>query len=130
VKELEGIHGRPSATTLLHGLVALTGGVLIAAAAHYAERTGRKIAFQYVVVPGLNDTEEQATQLATLTKRLPCMVNLIPQNPLDEGEKPDDRAAARFGRRLRGRGVAAVVRRSRGAEVLGACGQLGGRAEL
>jgi 23S rRNA (adenine2503-C2)-methyltransferase len=97
---------------------------VVAAARHYAERTGRKVAFQYVVVPDLNDTPAEARRLAALTRELPCMVNLIPQNPLSEGGRADPRPALRFAGRLKRAGVAVAVRRSRGAEVLGACGQL------
>lgn len=100
---------------------------VISAAREYARRTGRKIAFQYVVVPGLNDTPEQARRLAVLGKGLPCMVNLIPQNPLSDSPPADPSAAARFARLLRSRGLPVAVRRSRGAEVLGACGQLRSR---
>jgi len=102
---------------------------LMAAARHYAQSTGRKIAFEYVVVPGTNDTSEQATRLAALLRGLPSMVNVIPRNPLDESGRPDPGAAFRFASLLEARGLAAVVRRSRGAEVLGACGQLSSRRQ-
>ncbi len=97
---------------------------VIAAAGVYAQRTGRKVSFQYVVLPGLNDTPEQARRLVTLTRGLPCMVNVIPQNMLDGVTPTDDRAARNFAGILRARGLPVAVRRSRGAEVLGACGQL------
>jgi 23S rRNA (adenine2503-C2)-methyltransferase len=100
---------------------------VMAAARYYAQRTGRKVAFEYVVVPGTNDTAEQATRLAALLRGLPSMVNVIPRNPLDESSRPDPGAAFRFAHLLDARGLAAVVRRSRGAEVFGACGQLSSR---
>jgi len=98
---------------------------VIAAAREYAERTGRKVAFQYVVLPGYNDTPEQAGRLAAITRQLPSMVNLIPRNPIGGPSGPDAGPALRFARMLEQRGVPVVVRASRGAEVLGACGQLG-----
>jgi 23S rRNA (adenine2503-C2)-methyltransferase len=100
---------------------------VLAAARGYAERTGRKVAFAYVVVPGLNDTADQARRLAVLTRGFASMVNLIPQNPTAGSTSPDPQAALRFARRLEQQGVPAAVRRSRGAEVLGACGQLRAR---
>jgi 23S rRNA (adenine2503-C2)-methyltransferase len=100
---------------------------VVAAASDFARRTGRKVAFQYVVVPGLNDTRGQARRLVEIARGLPYMVNVIPRNPTSGFEEPDDGAAARFARRLRRLGVEVAVRRSRGAEVLGACGQLRGR---
>ncbi len=100
---------------------------VIAAARFFAERTGRKVAFQYVVVPAVNDTPEQARHLARLVRGLPSMVNLIPQNPTETAGRADPDPAYRFAGLLRRHGIEAVVRRSRGAEVLGACGQLASR---
>ncbi len=105
------------------------------AARYYAERTGRKVAIEYVIVPGVNDSPAQATRLAGLLRGLPSMVNVIPRNPADQPDEPTATAAVlngkaasfRFAKLLEERGVAAVVRRSRGAEVLGACGQLASR---
>jgi 23S rRNA (adenine2503-C2)-methyltransferase len=102
---------------------------VMAAARYYVERTGRKVVFAYVVVPGVNDTPEQATRLAALLRGLPSVVNVIPRNPLGEASRPDPDAAFRFARLLQARGLSAVVRRSRGAEVLGACGQLSSRRQ-
>ena len=101
---------------------------VIAAARRYAESTGRKVSFEYVVVPGLNDTPEQARHLATLMRGLPYMVNLIPQHPTGEG-RPDPSAANAFAELLTTMKVEVAVRHSRGAEVLGACGQLRDRTE-
>ena len=102
---------------------------VMTAARVYAEVTGRKIAFEYVVIPGLNDTAEQARRLAELIRGLPAMVNVIPQNPKPGEGKPDRAPAEAFAARLKSHGVEVAVRRSRGAEVLGACGQLRGRPE-
>ena len=100
---------------------------VLAAAREYAQLTGRKVAFEYVVVPDWNDTPEQARRLAELIQGMPAMVNLIPRNP-EEG-RPDRAPALAFAARLKERGVEVAVRRSRGAEVLGACGQLRSRVE-
>lgn len=100
---------------------------VMTAARVYAEVTGRKIAFGYVVIPGLNDTALQARRLAELIRGLPAMVNLIPQNPSPGVGKPDRGPAEAFASLLKQHQVEVAVRRSRGAEVLGACGQLRGR---
>ncbi|MFB3881656.1 MAG: 23S rRNA (adenine(2503)-C(2))-methyltransferase RlmN [Armatimonadota bacterium] len=102
---------------------------VIAAARCYADKTGRKVAFEYVVVPGLNDTPDQARTLAGLLRGIPAMVNVIPRNPADESGPPEPHSAFRFAHLLQERGLPAVVRRSRGAEVLGACGQLASRPQ-
>ena len=100
---------------------------VMAAARAYAETTGRKVTFEYVVVPGLNDTPDQARRLAALLKGFPSLVNLLPQHPGGAG-RPDPTAATAFAERLTALGLEAAVRRSRGAEVLGACGQLRDRS--
>ncbi len=102
---------------------------VMTAARYYARKTGRKVAFEYVIVPGVNDSPAQASRLAALLNRLPSMVNVIPRNPTEGAAKPDPDAAFRFAHLLDEHGLAAVVRRSRGAEVLGACGQLRGSVE-
>jgi len=100
---------------------------VIAAARFFAEETGRKVAFQYVVLPGVNDSPDQARGLARLTRGLPAMVNVIPQNPICGPARAEAAAATRFAHILRGHGVEVAVRRSRGADVFGACGQLRAR---
>jgi len=97
---------------------------VIAAARVYAQATGRKVAFAYVVVPGLNDTPAQARRLAALLRGLPAMVNLLPQHPAEARGRIDSAPATAFAEALRALGLEVAVRRSRGAEVLGACGQL------
>jgi len=102
---------------------------VLQAAREYACRTGRKVSFQWVVVPGVNDTSDQARRLGRLLRGLPAMVNLIPENPTGGSGTPDARAALAFARLLRGQGIEVAVRRSRGTEVLGACGQLRGQLD-
>jgi 23S rRNA (adenine2503-C2)-methyltransferase len=94
------------------------------AARHYARVTGRKVSFEYTVVPGVNDSAEQAKLLAGLVRGLPAMVNVIPRNPRAGGGAPETRPAQTFAAQLRELGLEVAVRHSRGAEVVGACGQL------
>ena len=104
---------------------------LIAAARRYVNRTGRKITFEYTVVPGSNDSPEDARRLAAVVRGLQALVNVIPLN-LNEGTMPGLKlstpeliaAAESFTSRLHGHNVEAALRRSRGEEVTGACGQL------
>jgi len=104
---------------------------LLAAARQYVNRTGRKVTFEYTVVPGSNDAPEDARALAALVRGLPALVNIIPLN-LDEGAMPKLKmppvelvaAAERFTAQLKAHGVEATLRRSRGDEITGACGQL------
>ena len=86
----------------------------------------RRVTLEYVLIGGKNDSLETADQLAKLAKPLEALVNLIPLHP---GGEPDLTPSTRaqmlaFERRLKERGVEAVLRRSRGLDISAACGQL------
>jgi 23S rRNA (adenine2503-C2)-methyltransferase len=98
---------------------------LIDVAKRYYNRTGRRVTFEYVLIEGKTDTAEAADALSRLLGGFPCKVNLIPVNPVDpKMSPPGDGAVQRFADELYGRGLAATVRKSRGRDVFGACGQL------
>ncbi len=102
---------------------------LMSAARRYVHTTGRKVTFEYTVVPGKNDSEEDAGKLARLTRHLQCMVNVIPLNPTEYAyirlsSTELHTRAERFAALLKSHGVETSLRRSRGGEVAGACGQL------
>jgi 23S rRNA (adenine2503-C2)-methyltransferase len=86
----------------------------------------RRVTLEYVLIGGQNDALEAADQLATLAQPLAALVNLLPLHP---GGAPDLTPSTRaqmlaFERRLKQRGVEAVLRRSRGLDISAACGQL------
>ncbi|MCM1183665.1 MAG: 23S rRNA (adenine(2503)-C(2))-methyltransferase RlmN [Roseburia sp.] len=93
---------------------------------YYFERTGRRITFEYSLVGGVNDTDEDAAQLCALLKGLNCHVNLIPVNPIRERDyvQSDRRAVQRFREKLEKNHIQATVRRELGRDISGACGQL------
>ena len=98
---------------------------LMAACAAYVRRTRRKLLFEYVVLPGINDTSEQLATLAKLLRRPLYHLNLIGYNAADGSfahSGPRELAALR--KRLENAGLAVTVRRSPGAEIDAACGQL------
>ncbi|MCJ7544492.1 MAG: 23S rRNA (adenine(2503)-C(2))-methyltransferase RlmN [Phycisphaerae bacterium] len=99
--------------------------ILAAAAVFFASRK-REVTLEYVLLAGLNDTNVCAEALARLAKRLRCNVNLIRYNPVPSMPyaAPTAAAAKAFLARLRRRGVNAHLRRSRGADIAAACGQL------
>ncbi len=106
---------------------------MLDAARYYARRTTRKVAFEYVLVRGLNDGPEHAEELGRRLGNFPCMVNLIPLNEVDHcpGLSPPSRGEVRRFREILERaGLDVAVRRRRGAEVHAACGQLRRRAEM
>ena len=94
--------------------------------AYYFEQTGRRITFEYSLVRGVNDTKEDAEELAALIKHLNCHVNLIPVNPIKERDfvQSERQAVEAFRNRLEHRGITATVRREMGRDIDGACGQL------
>jgi 23S rRNA (adenine2503-C2)-methyltransferase len=89
---------------------------------------GRRVLFEYVLFEGVNDAPEDAEQLAAYVSGLRCRVNVIPCNPGPDPAlrpPPPERVSA-FVARLSGLGVTTMVRRPRGQDVGGACGQLAG----
>ena len=99
---------------------------LLPACRRYAQHTGRRLTFEYILIAGVNDLPEHARELGRLLRGLSCHVNLIPMNPVPERElfaSPPE-AVARFGGLLRGAGLAVTVRRQLGAGIAAACGQL------
>ena len=99
---------------------------LVAAVEEWRDVTGRRLSIEWTLMDGVNDTEEQATALARIAKRVNAHVNLIPMNVVKgiEYTPPAQRRIDRFVARLRGGGVNATVRDTRGADIDAACGQL------
>lgn len=101
---------------------------LTAIAARYFQKTGRRVTFEYIVIPGETDTPEAAQSLLKLMGRLPCKINLIPLNlPPGKPGTPSQEELQRFLERLHGLGLAATIRAGRGRDIGGACGQLTAR---
>lgn len=99
---------------------------LIDACRHYFETTGREVTLEYVLLDGVNMDARRAESLARIAKRLRANVNLLRYNAVPglPFSRPTAEAAYDFQRRLRGQGVNAHVRSSRGQDVSAACGQL------
>jgi 23S rRNA (adenine2503-C2)-methyltransferase len=99
---------------------------LMDACRKFPMKQGRRITFEYVLLRGVNDTDEDAARLTDLLRGLPVKVNLIPynENPgLGFGDPGAERVAA-FKRTLEQRGFTAMVRKNRGRDISAACGQL------
>ena len=86
----------------------------------------KRVMLEYVMIKGVTDSPADAEALAALIGTMTVKVNLIPFNPASElgYERSDDEAVLRFHAFLLERGIATFVRRSRGGDVSGACGQL------
>jgi 23S rRNA (adenine2503-C2)-methyltransferase len=99
---------------------------ILAAADYFFERTGRQVTFEYVLLRGINDTDEQARELAALLHGRHAHVNLIPFNDVDglPYRRPTDQALSVFVAELRRGGVSVKVRKRKGSQIDAACGQL------
>ena len=93
---------------------------------YYFKETGRRITFEYSLVQGVNDTEEDIRELTAILKKRNCHLNLIPVNPIKERDfqKPSRKNALEFQNKLEKNGINVTIRREMGSDIDGACGQL------
>jgi len=99
---------------------------LIEACSYYFEKTSRRVTFEYILLNGINDSQDLADELSDLLRGLNCYVNIIPYNQVDEFEYQAtslDRAS-KFMDRLMKRGINATMRKEQGGDISAACGQL------
>ena len=99
---------------------------LMAVCREYFDKTGRRISFEYALVAGQNDREEEAEELIRLVRGMNCHINLIPVNPIKERKfRPTDRLRVLgFKNKLEKNGINVTIRREMGRDIDGACGQL------
>ena len=99
---------------------------LLEACRRYFDATGRRIHFEYAMIDGVNDREEDAKEILRRMKGLPAHFNLIPLNHVEESPlKPSSKAnVARFQKLLEDGGITATVRRTLGSDIDASCGQL------
>jgi len=96
----------------------------------YAEATKRRVTIEYVLLAGVNDSDEQGKALAQLVRNVPCMVNLIPYNPTETPDgitpykRPTMKAQQRFKHLAEMTGKTVTIRLERGTDIDAACGQL------
>ncbi len=102
---------------------------LVAAARKYYNATGRRVTFEYVIIDGQTNTNEAIDAIKKYLGDFPCKINLIPVNPSKDKQlkSPSDENLDKFADELQRRGITATVRKSRGQDIWGACGQLAGR---
>ena len=102
---------------------------VLRAARMYAERTKRRVTYEYILIRDLNDGVREAEQLAKLLRGQLASVNLIPINPVAERSlfRPDRAAIRRFQKVLEERHITATLRREMGTDIQAACGQLRNR---
>jgi 23S rRNA (adenine2503-C2)-methyltransferase len=93
---------------------------------YWYKKTKSKVSYEYVVWKGINDNKESVDALVKFCKYVPCKVNLIEYNPIDDGEfqQASEEATNAYIKGLQNIGIVVKVRRSRGKDIDAACGQL------
>ena len=100
---------------------------------HFHEKTGTRVTFEYILLGGFNDDLNDARDLARFASCVPCKVNLIEYNPIDDGafSKADHGKTDAFKALLEDKfNMVVNVRRSRGEDIDAACGQLANKNKL
>jgi len=102
---------------------------LISACHDYIKLTNRRISFEYVLIEGINDSNQHAKELILLVNGLLCHINLIPLNPIEKsmGIPSGANRLQEFYRNLTSAGIPTTIRKSQGAEIKAGCGQLAGK---
>ncbi len=100
--------------------------ILAEALRYFYSKTETRITFEYIIFKDFNDNIEDAQELAEFCKNVPCKINIIEYNPIDDGEfqQADARKVEAFASHLERKNLIVNVRRSRGKDIDAACGQL------
>ena len=99
---------------------------LLKACRDYADKTGRRVSFEYTLIKGVNDSADNALELSNRLKGLLCHVNLIPVNDVEErgNVRSSDKTVFEFQQMLKNNGINATIRRTLGSDINASCGQL------
>ena len=99
---------------------------LLSACDYYASRKKQRLTFEYILIAGLNDADDQAFLLARYVRKLSAKVNLIPYNTVEglQWTRPSRNRQEKFLSILRAHKIAATLRREKGHDIDAACGQL------
>lgn len=93
---------------------------------YFYSKTNTRVTFEYIIFKEFNDSIEDAVELAKFAKCVPCKINIIEYNPIDEGgfQQADPEKVDAFAAYLESKNIVVNVRRSRGKDIDAACGQL------
>ncbi|MDO6738982.1 23S rRNA (adenine(2503)-C(2))-methyltransferase RlmN [Wenyingzhuangia sp. 2_MG-2023] len=97
---------------------------------YWYAKTERRITYEYVIWKGINDKQEDINALVKFCSYVPCKINIIEYNPIDDGEyqQASSKATDAYMYTLEQNGIVANVRRSRGKDIDAACGQLANKS--
>jgi 23S rRNA (adenine2503-C2)-methyltransferase len=93
---------------------------------YFHEATGTRVTFEYIIFKDFNDSIDDARELAIFARAVPCKINIIEYNPIDDGifQQADSEKVSAFAAFLETKNIIVNVRRSRGKDIDAACGQL------
>lgn len=93
---------------------------------YFHQKTGTRVTFEYIIFKDFNDELTDAQELADFARCVPCKINIIEYNPIDDGkfQKADHRKVDAFAAFLESKNMIVNIRRSRGKDIDAACGQL------
>lgn len=105
---------------------------LAEAVKYFHDKTGSRVTYEYIIFKDFNDELKDAQELAEFCKNVPCKVNIIEYNPIDDGEfkQADSRKVDAFAQYLEERNIIVNIRRSRGKDIDAACGQLANKNKI
>lgn len=100
--------------------------ILADALKYFYERTETRVTFEYIIFKDFNDEIEDARELAEFCKHIPCKINIIEYNSIDDGEfqQASSKKVDAFAAYLESKNLIVNIRRSRGKDIDAACGQL------
>lgn len=100
--------------------------ILAEALQYFYEKTGTRVTFEYIIFKDFNDSIEDARELVQFSRCVPCKINIIEYNPIDDGhfQRADAKRTDDFAAYLESKGLVVNIRRSRGKDIDAACGQL------
>jgi 23S rRNA (adenine2503-C2)-methyltransferase len=100
---------------------------------YWYQKTKSKITFEYLVFKGINDDKKSIDALVKYARKIPCKVNLIEYNPIDNADafqQADDDVLEQYKTALKKAGIVTTVRKSKGQDIDAACGQLANKFEI
>ncbi len=93
---------------------------------YFYDKTGTRVTFEYIIFKDFNDSIEDARELVQFSRCVPCKINIIEYNPIDDGifQRADSKKTDEFAAYLESKNLVVNIRRSRGKDIDAACGQL------
>ncbi|MDR6302094.1 23S rRNA (adenine(2503)-C(2))-methyltransferase RlmN [Mesonia maritima] len=97
---------------------------------YWYQKTNKKVTYEYLIWKDINDSQRDIEALVEFCKLIPCKVNIIEYNPIDDGmfQQADSKITDRYQNALEKSGITVTVRRSRGKDIDAACGQLANKS--